>query len=77
MQLLRGSNSRITQLIFHFNNQEIQVHEILIQQILMIDQEMSQEKFQTQGERQTVQIIMELMQGEQLVQVICKYGQRI
>ena len=43
----------------------------------MIDQEMSQEKFQTQGERQTVQIIMELMQGEQLVQVICKYGQRI
>ena len=50
MQLLRGSNSRIIQLIFHINNQEIQVHEIIIQQILMTRSEnVSGEVFKPRG----------------------------
>ena len=68
MQLLRGSNNRIIQLIIHFNNQEIL---FMIHQILMIYHEMPQEMSQIEGELQTVQKVIELMQGEHLVLVIC------
>ena len=66
MQLLRGSNSRIIQLIIKFNYQEILFR---IYQILMIYQEMLQEMSQIEGEFQTVQKVIELMQGEHLVPV--------
>ena len=57
--------------MIHINSQEIQVQKFKNQQILMIYQEIYQEKNQIQGELQTAlqiaQMMMELMQGEQLV----------
>ena len=53
---------------YFFNNQETQFR---IHQILMIYQEMLQERSQIEGEHQSVQKVIEQMQGEHLVLVIC------
>ena len=57
--------------MININSQEIQVQKIKNQQILMTHQEIFQEKYQIQGELQIAlqisQMMMELMQGEQLV----------
>ena len=57
--------------MIYINNQEIHIQKIKNHQILMTHQEITQEKYQIQGELQTAlqipQMMMELMQGEQLV----------